>query len=108
MTLDLDGNVRDYPAGWTPLGWTTLDYFLLQREQDDAVTFAVGDARKGELYDLFPRNQLREVLERRLEHEALTGAADPGRAPSAADTNRAAANTDRAAGAQGSQEWPKP
>lgn len=76
VTLDLDGNTRIYPDGWIPLGWTTPDYFLLQREQNGAVTFAVGDARNGEIYDLFPENELREVLEqRRLEQQALVGVA---------------------------------
>ncbi|MGD8328661.1 MAG: ABC transporter permease subunit [Acidobacteriota bacterium] len=70
MTLELDGTTHIYPDGWTPLGWTTLDFFLLQREHDDTVSFAVGDARTGEIYNLFPDNELREVLEqRRLEQQ---------------------------------------
>jgi hypothetical protein len=77
ITLALNGEVRTYPASWTPLGWTSFDYFLLQREHNGAVTFAVGDARDGQIYDLFPNNELRELLEqRRLEQEALAGAAN--------------------------------
>jgi len=80
MTLDLDGNTRVYPTGWTALGWTTLDYFLLQREHDDTVSFAVGDVRNGETYDLFPDNELREVLEqRRLEQQQQQAAEAAGR-----------------------------
>jgi hypothetical protein len=76
MTLDLDNNTHIYPAGWTPLGWTTVDFFLLQREHDDTVSFAVGDARNGEIYDLFPDNELRGVLEqRRLEQQRQQQAA---------------------------------
>jgi len=70
MTIDLDGGAHVYPTGWVALGWTSPDYFVLQREEHDAVTFAVGDARNGEIYDLFPNNELRAVLEqRRLEQQ---------------------------------------
>jgi len=83
MTIDQSGSVRTYPAGWTALGWTTLDYFLLQREEADGVTFAVGDARRGEVYGLYPENELREVLVEKIEQQraaaARGGAADTGR-----------------------------
>jgi len=83
LLLDLDGTVRTYPSGWVPLGWTSLDFFLLQRDTADGVTFAVGDARSGEVYGLFPDNQLRAVLLERLEQaaaeEARSGGANAGR-----------------------------
>jgi len=83
LLLDLDGTVHTYPSGWTPLGWTALNYFLLQRDAADGVTFAVGDARNGELYELFPNNDLRQVLLERMEQqrleEARAGGAEAGR-----------------------------
>ncbi len=83
MTIDQSGGVRTYPAGWTPLGWTTLDYFLLQREDTADVTFAAGDARSGEVHGLYPENELREVLREKIERQraeaARGGPANAGR-----------------------------
>ena len=74
MTIDQSGGVRTYPAGWTALGWTTLDYFLLQREDAAGVTLAVGDASSGEVYGLYPENELREVLLEKVEQQRAAAA----------------------------------
>lgn len=83
LLIDLDGTAQAYPRGWAPLGWTTLDYFLLQRDTADGVTFAVGDVRDGEMYGLFPENELRAVLleslEQQRQEDARAGGANAGR-----------------------------
>ena len=69
MTISLDGTARTFPAGWEALGWTSLDFFMVKREHEAGVEFAAIDVRDGGQYDIYPENELREVLLERLEEQ---------------------------------------
>jgi hypothetical protein len=80
MTLEAGGAPRTYAAGWIPLGWSGPEHFLLQSTDPEDVRFAIGEPRTGQLHELYPDNQWREVLAQRAEEMRRKA---PGAAPEA-------------------------